>query len=640
MKLLSLLLLFPLLATAQYNLDVDRSVKLTAAVSASDITLNWIADPGVTGYTLYRRAYGAEDWGAPIAEYGPEVTTYLDEDTDPHTFYEYRVSKELENGTGGVGYLLSGHELPPVHEGGRLLIVVTATTFPEIETDLTDYRSVLDTDGWPSRLLIVDAAATAAEIRAEILAAHAESSFTSLLLFGDVPIAYSGEISPDGHRDHVGAWASDLYYGDLDGSWTDTLVDNATAADPVNHNIPGDGKLDQSYLPSDVELAVGRVDFRRLPAISEDEFTLLREYLRKDIDYRTHRIVPVRRAVVRNLNGWSGALGQSGIRAFSALVSPDSISYEEWAEVFDASYQFYYGAGNGGFPSAIKNPNSFRFNNRDFRAIFTSWFSSYVGDYGLENCYMKAALSSGTTLTAAWIGAPLAHQHAMAMGFPIGHVMRVSENNDGRYEPGLFARGIHLNLLGDPTLKAYVMAPPTDLLVTSDTGYVDLRWSAAENDPDRYYVYRRVAGDPAYVLLDSVMAPALTYTDSLSGESRRYDYLVRASRLEVTPAGSFRNLSAGAAATIDVTTGIQEGGSPATAELVVFPNPARTSITVRADREVRSLVLLDTNGRRLLARDGGNRQEMTLLIRDVPPGYYLLRVATDGAAQVRPVVIR
>lgn len=45
----------------------------------------------------------------------------------------------------------------------------------------------------------------------------------------DVPVAYSGDINPDAHNDHKGAWAADIFYGDLDGRWTDTLINNTSA---------------------------------------------------------------------------------------------------------------------------------------------------------------------------------------------------------------------------------------------------------------------------------------------------------------------------------------------------------------------------------------------------------------------------
>src|SRR6185436_10386329 len=82
---------------------------------------------------------------------------------------------------------------------------------------------------------------------------------------------YSGQINPDFHADHLGAWPADAYYGDMDGNWTDNSVNYTQTlnTDPVDAarltNRPGDGKFDQNQFPSAIELEVGRVDLSNMP---------------------------------------------------------------------------------------------------------------------------------------------------------------------------------------------------------------------------------------------------------------------------------------------------------------------------------------------------------------------------------------
>jgi hypothetical protein len=80
-----------------------------------------------------------------------------------------------------------------------------------------------------------------------------------------------------------GAWSADGFYGDMDGTWTDTSVTNTSSSETRIHNVPGDGKLDQNTIPSPLELAVGRVDLRnmqRAPARTcSRDGSLLRRYL-------------------------------------------------------------------------------------------------------------------------------------------------------------------------------------------------------------------------------------------------------------------------------------------------------------------------------------------------------------------------
>ena len=75
----------------------------------------------------------------------------------------------------------------------------------------------------------------------------------------------------------------------MDGTWTDSSVNNSVAANVRLTNIPGDGRLDQSTIPSTLELMVGRVDLvnmQRAPASNVTETALLRRYLRKAHDFK------------------------------------------------------------------------------------------------------------------------------------------------------------------------------------------------------------------------------------------------------------------------------------------------------------------------------------------------------------------
>lgn len=56
-------------------------------------------------------------------------------------------------------------------------------------------------------------------------------------------------------------------------------------------------------------------------------------------------------------------------------------------------------------------------------------------------------------------------------------------------------RCVHVNLLGDPTLKSYIAAPPTDLAGTQVQGEVELAWAPSPEPVERYYVYRSAVGE-------------------------------------------------------------------------------------------------------------------------------------------------
>lgn len=91
----------------------------------------------------------------------------------------------------------------------------------------------------------------------------------------------------------MGAWPADVYYGDVDGIWTDVSVNSTTASPARTQNAPGDGKFDQSVVPGNVELQVGRVDFNGMPSFTLTEQQLLQNYLNKNHEYRKKYLYPI-----------------------------------------------------------------------------------------------------------------------------------------------------------------------------------------------------------------------------------------------------------------------------------------------------------------------------------------------------------
>src|SRR5207245_7348030 len=143
-------------------------------------------------------------------------------------------------------------------------------------------------------------------------------------------------IVPDGHvPNHKGAWPADVYYGDMDGSWTDNQINDATADNSRNWNVPGDGNFDQSTMPSMVRLMVGRVDLANMPGEPSydspptflSELELLRNYLNKDHKFR-HKLIDVPRlGLVGDYFGIHDgeAFAASGWRSFAPFFGAENI---------------------------------------------------------------------------------------------------------------------------------------------------------------------------------------------------------------------------------------------------------------------------------------------------------------------------
>ena len=276
--------------------DYNRSVQVEASVDPDlpSITLEWPGDPDAGSFNIYRRVPGSTTWGPVFETLDGSAESFTDMDIEVGTVYEYRVNRGSAAGI-GYGYMYAGIEVPVVDYKGRLLVVIdnnfTDALAPEIEIMLQYFRA----DGWEVETVAVSPNDEVTDVKTEIVGWYnlAPTQSRAIFLFGHIPVPYSGNIGPDGHTDHVGAWPADVFYGEMDGTWNDISVNNVTASQSRNHNVPGDGKYDHSMLPSDVELGVGRVDFNDLPTFVESEEELLRRYILKNHDFKHKAFTPI-----------------------------------------------------------------------------------------------------------------------------------------------------------------------------------------------------------------------------------------------------------------------------------------------------------------------------------------------------------
>lgn len=179
-----------------------------------------------------------------------------------------------------------------------------------------------------------------------------------------------------------------------------------------------------------------------------------------------------------------------------------------------------------------------------FYLMFGSWFA----DWSQSDNILRSALASRELgLAAAWCGRPHLFFHHMGVGETIGHGIRLSQNNPGTLYQNQVQRqlrGIHVALLGDPTLRLHVIAPPTEARSETTGADVVLTWKPSPDKITGYHVYR-APGDGRFTRI----------TGSPVGETRFVDpnrarevggYMVRAVALNTGPSGSYVNASQGA----------------------------------------------------------------------------------------------
>ena len=527
------------------------SVALPVAVDLTNlpaVTFHWPLDASATGYTVARRVAGLAAWSPPVAvPGGGGATSWLESSLLYGVRYEYLVQKH--GGIAAKTVLAVGVQAPLQDQRGSVVLLVDASKVAVLGARLDRLVADLVGDGW--RVLRHDVApGTPVPVVKALVAADvtAHSDVDTVFVLGHVPVPYSGSLAPDGHPDHQGAWPADLYYGELHGPWTDHVVDVVTATRPQNRNTPGDGKFDQSQIPSDVDLAVGRVDFHDLPAFGTSEDALLQQYLDKNHDYRHRVFAPDQRAVIDDNFGWFGgeAFAASGWRSFAALVGPANVAAGDYFTSLNAAsgngYAWSYGCGGGSYTSAAGIGSTATFAASAPRGVFTMLFGSYFGDWDSTDNFLRAALGSGWTLASVWAGRPHCSFHRMALGETIGACARASQNDT--LLGGYGQRYVHLALLGDPTLRQHVTAPPTALVVTDQWPHAHLAWGASADPVAGYHVYRAATAAGPFSRLSTAPVAATSFVDAapLVGPAV---YMVRAVRHEATPTGTYWNASQG-----------------------------------------------------------------------------------------------
>lgn len=561
--------------------------------SPGQIRLNWYYDFDLKrssagdGNTVQRRVVEPDNWLSD-ADWRPmavvtNALSYTDATAQPGTHYEYRVGDaSLLN----ERYIQAGIDLPPVERRGRVLLLVAKNVASGLATSLTQLRRDLAGDGWEVAFREApthDDAVWANNVRnialikswiADEWSAHS-NQFKAVFLLGHVAIPYSGRGPEDGHKEEIGAWGADSYYGDLDGQFTDTLQIAPGAPEPWR-NVAGDGKFDQDWFPTNraglrgLEVAVGRVDFARLPAFArQSEKELLRQYLDKDHRFRHKQIVLPERAIVGTyfgepFNSHGKCAHFNALRAASALWGGDD-ERVRFGDIFQPDNACLFGLQGGfGAPDGINNSADFnrgfgcvRFTSADFAnpakepaVLVYVLAGSYFMNWNFENDLMRAALATPNYGLVSLSGYGVNWRFdPLGAGFPIGDAMvktSLGQSSHMGDEPIGYNTIRLLAVLGDPTLRLRVTAPARDVKGSAKGNRVTLTWTSPHTPAPQYLVYRSVNGlDGPFSRLTANAGEATTFTDTAAPRGAKL-YQVRVAERVLMPGGSFTNLSQGA----------------------------------------------------------------------------------------------
>ncbi len=541
---------------------LNKSILLSAEIQKDppQITIFWQPVNGATSFKIYRKLKNSNQWGFPVASNLPgNSLSYIDNTVETGVAYEYRIN--CTGTVAGSGYILTGIELPEVFDRGKVLLVYDTISTKGLEQELERWKNDVTGDGFQVITIPVDQsdAVTAVKEKIKNIYMMDPENTKTLFLLGRVPVPYSGVIVPDGHTpDHYGAWPADGYYAEMTSAWTDNTANITGASTERNRNVPGDGKFDQSTFPSDLELAVGRVDMHNLPAFAENETALLKKYLDKNHAFRNKHFRAENRALVDDeFTGYAEGFSAAGWRNFSALCGAEQVFALDYSTTLAAeSYLWSYGCGAGNFQNCSGVIGTPGFAQNYISGVFTMLFGSYFGDWdNPENNLLRAALASGNVLTNCWAGRPYWYFHHMGMGETVGYSALASMNNSALYDYNFGQKGVHMALMGDPTLRAHPVGPVDEFWASADDGFVTLGWTAPQADVEGFHIFRKAEDEAAFMKINTeLVGKENLFIDSCLTKPGKFTYMVRTVVLEKTNSGSYYNMGTGAYRSVDVTT--------------------------------------------------------------------------------------
>ena len=603
---LLVLMLFFISSNAQTPKDYTIQISTEIVNSPLGIKLKWPLDVNATSYNIFRKQINSNVWSVLASNLPGNTTNYTDENIVLGGSFEYKIKKA--SNVNAESSIYAGIEVPAIENKGKLILLVDEVHSTALTMEINRLIDDLTGEGWVVLRHNIPNGSSVTSVKTIVQNVYNLDTVNTKAIFilGHVAVPYSGNIAPDGHvPDHLGAWPSDLYYADINGNWTDSTVNNNGANRNENKNIPGDGKFDNSTIPTDVELQIGRVDFYNLPVFSISETELLRNYLNKNHNYRVKNFSVTKRVLIDdNFGAFGGeAFASNGWRLSSIVGSLNISNLDYFSTLPSNSYQWAFACGGGSYNSISGVGNSNNFTTSNPQSIFNLFFGSYFGDWDSQNNFMRSSLASGTALVSVWTGRPHWHFHLMGLGENIGLSAKNSQNNSNTYVTNYYSRSIHQNLIGDPTLKNDIVAPVSNVLATNSSGNVILTWSISPDVILGYYVYKKNNTSGFYDRITPTIITTNSFTDVGAIETFSKTYMVRAIKLENVVSGTYYNLSLGVFNDYTLENALF---SLHKESITVYPNPSNgNNITITffsSKNKSTEIKIIDYSGKVLFAK--------------------------------------
>jgi len=597
-KLLICTLLTFNFSTTKINAQVAKTqvVQLEATVKGSTISLKWPKETYSGTFDIYSRNFGDINFAKILSVSG---STNFYDDKSGATNKEFLVIKNNGTSADALGYIYAGNKYEaPIKKGGIVLLIDSSYIY-ELRNEIAQLKQDLMASGWQVNTMFVKRTSKPSAVKTKLknLIESSKLRPKTLYIIGHVPVPYSGYFStngdrppPDGHVEgsgnHTGAWPADCYYGDFEGFWTDYSVDCTTGSSSRFYNTPKDGKFDQTTIPSDIELEIGRVDMYDMDNFSTNDTQMVKDYLNRVHSWRNGDLKFIKKALIDN-NFTSLNLASTGYHNLPCFVGIDSVfdNKDYFTEQNKTSYLWSYGCGAGSYNSCsgIGTTTTFASSKMSFSNGFTMLAGSFFGDWDSKNNLLRGALAAGS-LASCWGGIPKWYLHHMGLGKNIGYGAKISINNNTEYFNGQFNgswNGVFIALMGDPTLTMNTVKPPTKLTISSKNGTIQLMWNKS-SDAESYNIYRVDTANYEITLARSKCGNTSNttdtfFTDDCNWSSGNYVYAVTSIKLETTGSGTYINqsmMTMGSVNHINQTNAIELN------KVTISPNPIANEFSI------------------------------------------------------------
>ena len=576
------------LAESIYDINTNTiKVKLSDAASNT----NKLSD-------IYRRSPGGNgnDWVQVATNLPAGTAEWTDNSVAAGNIYEYQIKRKNSWTYNSVTYDATGYTLGCANADnsgyqGQMILLVADNIPSDLSAKYAGLKRELTGEGWKVNELIVakasswNSGADVAAIRGQVAQiynnAPADDKPKLLFILGHVPMPRSGSTSvtaPDAHDQNKGARGCDAYYADIDGVYTDLATyDPGGLQTPFAINLPNDYKWDQDFLPSEVEMGFGRVDFADITDYPESELVLIERYLDKLSNYRN---------VAAGFDMGSKTAFNFGYNNSNDASYRNLPNLSTSAQVFENTTALSHPqwvANNGPFMVYMQNevaPSISEWNTYGMNAtIYTSdqsyWGYNDVPQAGSEYSRIRALPASNTKcLVTIWTTAGANLFYQSCTGSPIGLALKDVINHNTvnnkierppqQWDTQDWWNRSHFTMNGDPTIRLYQVPPPSNVALSFGTGQAVLSWQAPAGSGYTYNVY---ASNEEFGKYNKVNAqPLTTLNFTITNYHAGNWYMVRAVKNMTSGCGSFQQPSLGIFTTSDIILSIDELQISLTAE--------------------------------------------------------------------------